>query len=68
MARRRGRGGQRVGAGRKPIPEDQRRRNRFLVSLTDAEYAALRERAKDLPLPTYVYRLIQAHLRPKKED
>lgn len=59
------RGGRREGAGRKPIPEESRRRNRVMVSLTDSELEQLTAHAEGEALSSYLARLIRRHLARK---
>ena len=53
-------GGPRLGAGRKPGPKDQLRKNRVCVMLTDGELALLLRLAKKggLPFGTVAYQLL----------
>ena len=68
MAAARGRvGGVRTGAGRKPIPPEDRRRNRIMVSLTDAEHEDLLGAAEGEPAGTFVHRLIVRHLARRRK-
>ena len=62
--RKRGPGGARPGAGRKPGPPESVRRNRVVVMLTDAELAGLKRRAaKDgNPMGTAAYKIVAASL------
>ena len=62
--RKRGPGGARPGAGRKPLPAEVARRNRVAVMLTDGELAELERRAKrsDEPLGTVAYKIVAASL------
>jgi len=55
-----GRGGPRRGAGRPKGPEEEVRRNRVVVMLTDAEMAKLHQlaEAKALPLGTVAYQIV----------
>jgi hypothetical protein len=53
-AQRKGKvGGMRPGAGRKPKPREEKQSRHLMVTLTEAEYAALREAARDAPLGTF---------------
>ena len=64
MARRKSRrGGFRPGAGRKPLPEAERRAEKVQVMLTRAERRALEGLARNKPISAYLYRIVQAHLR-----
>ncbi len=56
MAKRKGRGG--VGPGRPPLPVAERRRNRVMFTLTDAEYDALIEAAGDKQVSSFVRRIV----------
>ena len=49
------RGGPRPGSGRKALPVEERRRNRLLVSLTDAELEALEDAAAAAGEPAAAY-------------
>ena len=55
-------GGARPGAGRKPAPPDVKQRNRVTVILTDAEHGALVDAADEMPLGSYVRRVLVRHL------
>jgi hypothetical protein len=57
-----GRGGSRVGAGRKPKPAHERHVLAVTVNLTEAEHNELRSAAAREPLGAYVRRLILRHL------
>ncbi len=57
-----GKGGARPGAGRKPKPLAEKRRNRVVLNLTDAEHRALRRAAGALLPATYARRVIGRHL------
>ena len=62
MAKASRRGGPRPGSGRKPIPTEERRRNRILLNLTDDEHDRLvREAGKESP-STYARRVVVKHL------
>ncbi|MCZ7618811.1 MAG: hypothetical protein M5U32_11070 [Myxococcota bacterium] len=55
MAKKRsGWGGARVGSGRTPLPEGERRRHAALVRMNDAERAALLRAAGGKPLATWL--------------
>ena len=62
------RGGPRRGAGRKPGPVEQVRRNRVTTTFTDAELRKLEQMAKarDLPTGTMLYELVRRSLRRRK--
>ena len=62
--RKRGPGGARAGAGRKPGPPELVRRNRVAMMLTDAELAELERRAdrSGEPLGTTAYKIVAASL------
>ena len=51
-------GGVRPGAGRKPLPPDEKQRNRIMVSLTDAEYQALLEATGDEPVGAFARKVL----------
>ncbi len=59
-AKRSGRGGFRVGAGRKPKPEVERRRNGVTIKLTDGELAVIASAAGQEPVSSYVRRVVLA--------
>ena len=59
-------GGPRIGAGRKPLPPEQKQRHRVVAMLTDAEFEALDAATGEQPLGTYVRRLILRHLARRK--
>ena len=63
--RKRGPGGARPGAGRKPSPPGQARRNRVVVMLTDGELKELKKRAEG-PLGTAAHKIIAASLSRSK--
>jgi hypothetical protein len=60
-------GGARLGAGRKPLPLDQKQRHRVVALLTDAELKALDDAAGDEALGTYVRSLVLRHLARRKK-
>jgi len=60
------RGGARPGAGRKPAPPEVKQRHRVVAILTDAEHEALVDAAGDMPLATYVRRVLVRHLARKR--
>jgi hypothetical protein len=60
--KRKGRGGPRVGAGRKPKPAHERQEHAVTVNLTQAEHSNLTSAAAREPLGAYVRRLILRHL------
>jgi len=62
-----GRGGARVGAGRKPKPVIERQRNPVQVNLTDSEHRGLTEVAGTESLASYVRRLVVRHLARRKK-
>lgn len=55
-------GGARPGAGRPPIPPEQRQCNRVSITLTDAEMEELERRAGDVSLAGYCRRVVVRHL------
>jgi hypothetical protein len=57
-AREGGPGGVRPGAGRKPKALEEKQRNRAMVSLTDAEYAAILAAAGDEPIGSFIRRVV----------
>lgn len=59
-------GGRREGAGRKPLPAQERRRNSITVALTDQEMAEVEALADGGSLAGYVQRLIARHLERKR--
>ena len=61
-------GGSRKGAGRKPGPEEQLRRHRVTVFLTDEEMLKLTVAAsrKDVPLGAAAYEIVARALRRQK--
>ncbi len=60
--RKKGRGGRRAGAGRKPKPKGEKQANAVASSFTDSEYAKLRDAAGEEPPGTYIRRLVLRHL------
>ena len=60
--KRKGRGGTRVGAGRKPKPAHEKKGHAVTVNLTEAEHSSLSSAAAREPLGAYVRRLILRHL------
>ena len=65
--KRNGRGGARVGAGRKPKPETERRSETVSTKLTKGERADLEGAAKGESLSDYVRRLVIRHLARKRK-
>jgi len=62
-----GRGGARVGAGRKRKPVSEKQSELVGVKLTPGEARALRDAAGDLTLSAYVRRLILRHLARRRK-
>lgn len=62
-----GRGGPRVGAGRKPKPAHEKKRHAVTVNLTEAEHSELRSAAAREPLGAYARRLILRHLARRRK-
>ena len=60
--KRDGRGGPRVGAGRKPKPVHEKQDRSVTVNLTGREYRELQDAAAREPLGPYVRRLLLRHL------
>ncbi len=60
-------GGPRAGSGRPPLPLGKRRRHRLVVNLTDSEFRALRDLAGEMPLATYLRRLVVRHVARRKK-
>lgn len=58
-------GGPRKGAGRRPGPESEVRRNRVTITLTDAELEKLKRWAeeRDLPTGTVAYEVVARALK-----
>ncbi len=56
--KKRGRGGLRLGSGRKPIRPEERRRNRVVLNLTDQELAQLEKAAKAERASDFARRII----------
>lgn len=65
--RKKGRGGYREGAGRKPLT-GRTRRNRVVTLLDETEYRALLEYAeeKGLPVSTAAYKILARFLRRRR--
>lgn len=61
-AKRNGRGGARVGAGRKPKPPAEKQRRPVTVKFTDAEYRELSDVADTEPLAGFIRRLVLRYL------
>ena len=59
---KRGRGGPRPGAGRKPKPTEDRLRNRVMFTLADAKLEALEEAAGEEALSAVVRRIVLRYL------
>jgi len=57
-----GRGGVRSGRGRKPIPLKERRRNRVLLNLTDAELEWLEQTADGRPVSEVAREIVLHYL------
>ena len=66
-ARKNGRGGYRVGAGRKPKPADQKQSRMVQVNLTPGEFADLERAAKGELLGTYARRVLLRHLARRRK-
>ena len=68
MRKRPGWGGPRKGGGRPPSPQEEVRRNRVVVMLTDSEHSTLKRIAdqKDLPVGTALYEICKRSLRRRK--
>lgn len=60
------RGGPRSGAGRKPIPAPERRRNRLNIQLTDDELEQLEELAARESPALYARQVLLRHLAAKR--
>ena len=67
MARRQGRGGVRPGSGRKPLPPEEKQRNRIMLNLTDAEYAQLLEAAGEEPASSFARRVLLRYLARRRK-
>jgi len=65
--KRNGRGGARMGAGRKPKPAAEKQSEVISVKLTRDERKELEGAAGDLTLSAYVRRLILRHLARRKK-
>jgi hypothetical protein len=61
--RRKGPGGVRPGAGRKPKPKDEKQSRQVMVTFTEREYEQLTWTAGDQPLATYIRNLVLLVLR-----
>jgi len=68
MARRRtgGRGGARPGAGAKPKPPEERRRNRMVLHLTDEELDVVMKAARDRAVTTFAREVLLGALRKRR--
>ena len=66
MAKSSGRGGARKGSGRKPIAREERRRNRVVISFTDAEVDELEAAAAAAPAAVYCREVVLRHLAAKR--
>lgn len=51
-----------MGAGRKPLPREERRRNRVVLNLTDAELSALEAAAGDVPAALFAREVVAKYL------
>ena len=67
MSAKRGRGGVRPGSGRKPLPPEEKQRNRIMLSLTDAEYHALLDAAEDEPPSAFARRVLARYLARRRK-
>jgi len=56
-ARKKSRGGAREGSGRKPLPPQEKQRNRIMLSFNDAELEAITNAAHGLPVATFLHDL-----------
>jgi len=65
--KRNGRGGVRIGAGRKPKPVSQKQSEVISVKLTPDERTELEGAAGDTTLSAYVRRLILRHLARRRK-
>jgi hypothetical protein len=65
--RKNGRGGRRVGAGRKPIAPEERRRNRVVIHLTDAELDRLHRSVKSESVSEFVRRIVFRYLARRRK-
>ena len=62
-----GRGGMRQGAGRKPKPPGEQRRNRVMLSFKDDEWDALVRAAGFEPLGSWIRRLVLRSLARRRK-
>jgi hypothetical protein len=67
VAKKQGVGGMRPGAGRKPLPLEEKQRNRVLLNLTDAEYTQLVDLAGDEPVSTCARRIVVRYLARRRK-
>ena len=67
MAGKTGRGGMRPGAGRKPLPLEQRLRNRVMFAVTDAELRELAEASGDEALSAFLRRIVRRYLARRRK-
>lgn len=67
MAGKKGRGGMRPGAGRKPLPPEQRLRNRVMFAVTDEELRELEETSGEEPLSAFLRRIVRRYLARRRK-
>ena len=62
-----GRGGVRPGSGRPPLPVKRKKRNRIMLSFTDAEYKALVDAAGDQPVSVLARKVVLRYLARRRK-
>ncbi len=67
MAKQKGRGGMRPGAGRKAKPLGEKQRNRVVLLLTDDELRQFGRAADAESLGTYARRIVLRHLARRRK-
>lgn len=65
--KRNGRGGARMGAGRKPKPASERQDHHVTLNLTSKEHDMLSEAAGEQSLASYVRQLVLRHLARRRK-
>ena len=65
--KKRGRGGARVGAGRKPKPPGEKQQRAVSVTFTEAEYSALTRAARDEPLAGFIREVVLRYLARRRK-
>ncbi len=57
----------RPGAGRKPLPPEDRQRNRIMLNLTDREYRDLVAAAAEEPVSSFARRVLRRYVARRRK-